>query len=89
MLGTVADLDDDEYVASVRRLWEGARPATAETFALDANVVDLAGTINIDAATAILERLVEAGLLERVPPLRQFEVEDPTEPACYRVRLAG
>jgi hypothetical protein len=89
MLGTVDDEDDDEYVASVQRLWAGARPATAESFALDANVVDLAGTINIDAATAILERLVETGRLERVPLLRQFEGDEPNEPVCYRVRLAG
>jgi len=89
MLGTVADEDEDEYIASVQRLWEGARPATAESFALDANIVDLAGTINIDAASAILERLVETGRLERVPLLRQFEVDKPTEPVCYRVRLAG
>jgi hypothetical protein len=85
----VTDEDDDEYVASVQRLWEGAQPATAESFAVEANVVDFAGTINIDAATAVLERLVESGRLERVPFLREFDVHDPTEAVCYRVRLAG
>lgn len=85
----MTDGGDDEYVASVQRLWEGAQPATAQSFAVEANVVDFDGTINIDAATAILERLVETGRLERVPLLREFDVDDPTEAVCYRVRLAG
>jgi hypothetical protein len=85
----MTDHGDDEYVASVQRLWAGARPATAESFAAEANVVDLVGTSKIDAATAILERLVEAGRLERVPLPLELEIDDPTEAVCYRVRLAG
>jgi hypothetical protein len=85
----VTDEDDDEYVASVQRLWEAAQPATAESFAAQASVVDLVGTIKIDAATAILERLVETGRLERVPLPRESNVDDPIEATCYRVRLEG
>jgi len=85
----MTDADDDEYVASVLRLWQGAQPATAKSFAAEANVVDRAGRIKIEAATAILERLVESGRLERVPLPREVEVDDPFEAVCYRVRLAG